>query len=135
MADYAPTKISILGNTVQTVVGVAGEAVVERDVVYLKSDQKYWKAKASGLAEEAQVAGICLTAAAIGGKVLILLPTNEIDLGVTLTVGTEVVLSANAGKLAPRSDLVSTNFITSFGYPDTSAILGYQINITGTTVP
>ncbi len=116
-----------------------GEAVAIGDVVYLSStDSKYYEADAS-TASEAEATHLVLSAAdADGYAVMMKLNTSadlQVDLGATLTVGTTYVVSATAGKIAPESDLTTSDYITHLGVASTTALLDISLNVTGTVKP
>lgn len=116
-----------------------GEAVSVGDVVYLDSaTSKRLKADASASASAAAT-HLCLTAADADGysTMLVLDSTSglQIDLGVTLTVGTTYVVSATAGKIAPEADLASTEHVTHLGVASTTALLDLNLNVSGIAKP
>jgi len=99
-----------------TIAGTAGEALTQWDAVYLKSDGKFWKAKADS-ATTAPAAGVAIAAADADAAVTILVwGFFRDDGGATLTVGGLMYLSgATAGLLTSTA-------------PSTA---GYQVQIIG----
>src|SRR5581483_1775072 len=92
--------------------GTAGATITAGQPVYLDSATNTYKLSlAAGTATEATAAGIAVNGASAGQPVRIQ-TSGDLDLGATLTVGRVYVLSANAGKIAPVTDLASTNRVT-----------------------
>lgn len=96
----------------------AGEAFTAGASVYKNSaDGKWYKAKASGTADQAGATdlGIALaTADAAGARVSVAKAGAVVALG-TGAAGGIYVVSATAGKIAPAADLASTNKATIIG--------------------
>lgn len=135
MANLSITSIK-LNENVKIATIQAGEALAEYDVVYLLTG-KYYKADATSVVK-AVAAYIVLDAADADGWVaaLPLSTTTTITLvGPTLLVTTQYVLSATGGKIAPRSDLVTGNFVTEIFTGATAAIANVDLEVTGIPVP
>jgi len=129
------TDIELGGTTsVATTIQPArfGELVVDGDAVYLKSsDNKYWKTDNSA-EESAQVAGIVVKGASADGWGVIA-TDGEIVLGNILTKTDEYVVSSNAGKIAPKSDLGSGEYYSAIGYGKSTTVLKFDKNVSGLT--
>lgn len=142
MADVVITAANVLKGTGAVTVNtnVAGESVTAGDVVYLKNaDSKWWKAQCDGTTEEsggdpAGGIGVCLNSAGAGQPVVVQ-TGGLITIGGTVVAGTEYVLSAAAGKIAPHADLVSNNKYVRLGYAVTAAILSLDFKVSGVAVP
>jgi hypothetical protein len=144
LADLVQTPASVLDaipavpdheNTPST--SRAGVAILAGNVLYADVTaagvQKL--ATAAGTAAQADVSGIALCNAAVGQPVVISNIKGNINLGATLVVGTEYVLSATPGAICPRADLVSTNKIVVLGNADAANNLKMRIDKTLIAVP
>jgi predicted transcriptional regulator len=137
MADLTITAASVLKSTGEVIdkTQIAGETITPGQAVYLKStDKRVYKAQADGTAEEATVLGIAQTGAAAGQRVYVQ-TGGEIAIGATIVVTTEYVVSATAGGIAPRTDLVTGNRYSRIGYGSVAGKIQMDIKNTGTTVP
>lgn len=132
MADLTitPANVGIQNSSPTIRVVQVGEAVTQGQGIYQKlSDQKYWKALATG-SDTANVYGVALTSGAADDYVIVV-ERGEINLGATLTVGETYVVSANAGGIAPIGDLVSTNYVSILGVATAADNLELSINVSG----
>jgi hypothetical protein len=59
----------------------------------------------------------------LDGPVVVARAGTEVNLGATLAIGTVYAVSANLGGIAPISDLLSTEYITTLGTAKTAANL------------
>lgn len=127
MADLVVVAASVApqGPFYQSVQGTAGAAITAGQSVYLKnSDKKWYPALAAGSVEQSGQygAGIALDSAPGAGQAITVFVSGTIDLGVELTLGQLYVVSANAGGIAPSSDLISGNFVTILGVGQTDKL-------------
>jgi hypothetical protein len=108
MPDLVPVPANVkaaatgLGKTTAN----AGEAIVAGDVVYLETaapNAGKWMLADANVTAKARITGVALAGAAVDQPVVVA-TTGEIDLGVTLAIGTIYVLSGNPGKIAPAAD-------------------------------
>lgn len=134
MADISVTAASVkLKSNVKppTVVQV-GESVTQGQPGYAKASDagKYWRADAD-TAEEALATGVFMTPASANGHAMFAGPGCIIDLGATLVVGQVYVVSANAGGIAPYSDLASGDFVTIVGVPSAAGTIELVMKATG----
>ena len=60
---------------------------------------------------------------------------GELSVGANLTVGEILVLSATAGKICPRADLVTGNLLSIIGAPKSTSLLAFGRLNTGVAVP
>jgi hypothetical protein len=135
MADLAITATAVL-KTASTRVqggGVFGEAVTAGQAVYRKSsDRRWWKARASGTAEEAGSAGlgVALSGGAAGQPASVA-TGGDVIIGATVAVGAIYGVSANAGGIAPSADLAAGQRLSVLGYGKTAAIVTLDVATTG----
>ena len=135
MADLTLTGLKF-GSTINFSSIQAGEALAAYDVVYLLNG-KYYKADAT-TAAKAAAKFIVLDAADADGYVAAFPLSRSVSItivGDTLTVGVQYVVSANAGKIAPRSDLMSNHYITELFTGSASTVGDVSLEATGIQVP
>ena len=135
--DLTVTAANVEGvsASTRTLLGQAGEAVTQGEPVYRKAgDSKYYAADCDLSSEAATVAGICATAAATDGFVIIV-TSGEMDLGATLTIGAQYVASGNAGGIAPQADLATNDYISSLGFAVATDKFIVNIKNSGYQVP
>lgn len=137
MADITITAASVAkaSNTVTVSNYNAGEAITAGQFVYLKAaDSEWYKAQCDGTAEESGYgvkSGVALHTSA-NGQPLVVQTEGTITIGATVVAGTEYVVSATAGGIAPHADLTtSTHRYTRIGYATTTGILQLDISATG----
>lgn len=128
MADITVTAATVAQSTgAQTVNGLAGETITAGQSVYLTAAGVWMKAQCDNTAIEAGSGGnsnfgIALHGS-LSGQPLTVQISGIITIGATVVVGTDYVISATAGGIAPKSDLVSTNKITHLGHGATSGTI------------
>ena len=117
MADVTQTAANVHANgaTTQASRVQFGETVTNGNVVYLKSDTKYWKCDADASEEAATAAGIVISANVADGYGYIQ-TSGPIDVGGTLTAGVAYVASDTAGGIKPSADLGAGDYISHLGY-------------------
>lgn len=114
----------------------AGEALGHLQPVYLAGGKLY-KAEAGDTAAKAAAVYVTLTSAQADEYVVVVgngITPPRIRAGSIFTASVEYVVSATSGRIAPRSDLVTTDYITSLGVAESSSILQLHINATGIQV-
>ena len=119
---------------------VAGEALVRGQVVYLKSDGKWWKADATSLEKAGNGLGsnnirIVLSDCSANQLVLLLEPGQQYTVGAVITLGKLYVISATSGLICLNTDLVTGNYFTPLGYPASTTILNFDPDSTGQLIP
>ena len=122
MADISPVAANVKtasGTTTQNV--QFGEAVAQGQVVYLKSDSKYWLSDNSTTTLAAAV-GLCVSPNATDGWGLIA-TSGDVELGATLALGEVYTVSSTAGAIHPDTALATTEILTIVGYGKTAALL------------
>lgn len=136
MGDLSQTGTSVYPNVTGTSPNFApkiiklGETVVGGMPLYLKtsdSSNLWYKAIASGTAEQAGANGLCIAATAGNTSQWILgLNPGDIHIGASGVVGVIYCVSAaNAGGIAPYGDLASTNYVTQLGQVKATGILSF----------
>jgi hypothetical protein len=110
---------------------VIGETLTTGELVYIKpADKKCWLALCGGNSDQINVAGVTLNGGSAGQQ-LQYQYTGDVTIGATLTIGVEYYLSAAAGKICPRADLVSGNNVIRVGFGKTAAVLTLDIKNMG----
>lgn len=101
--------------------GIAGAAIAAGEIVYKDTTGVYQLADAD-FAAGAKIAavGMAMNSAAAGQPVVV--AKGTITIGTGFTVGMQVNLSANPGKIAPVAD-ISTNFVVALGCIITSSTI------------
>ena len=122
MADYSLTAANIVFSDDATLLGgqVAGVAIDTGEIVYYDADDKKWMlavATAADAAGEDNVGMAACSASADGHPLIVCTFDPSLTLSATwLAVNTfQVVSPANAGGIAPSSDLASNNYLTHLG--------------------
>ena len=138
MADLAIAAGEVALVSGKSLSAVAGEAMtagmpIRRD----STTQKMLKSDASAAAT-ADCDGVTLTTAALDELVIYADPNSDavVNLGATAapTKGTSYGVSATAGKIAPLSDLVATNVVTTLGVADAGNLLKHSVQNSGVVI-
>ena len=112
-----------------------GETVTAGMPVYKKtSDSEYYKADANNTSAEALCAGIALVGGVDNGYGVIV-TSGEMDLGATLTVGAQYLVSDTAGGIYPQADVSTGDFISSLGVTVATGKFIVNIKNTGYQAP
>jgi len=133
MADITVTAASVLAASNATLgIGTAGEALTAGQPVYKDaSDSNKIKAcDANASAAASACVGIALHTSA-NNQPIEYATGGDINLGATLTLGQIYITSANAGGIAPVSDLATNWYTTVLGVATTTANLRLSINAGG----
>lgn len=121
MADITVGTVQPLEGA-QLVVKIAGETLIDGDEVHLKaSDQRMWKADNDTSLETSKVKGMVVYGGATAGNPVCLQVGGHCDLGVTLAEG-PYMLSSNAGKKCPFSDLGVGDFQSQTGFAESPSL-------------
>lgn len=135
MADLSQTPANVKLQSVAAVsVDIAGETLTQGEPIRLEGG-KWYRAEAGDTAAKANCDGMAMTPAAVDGRFVRVLSGADIDVGATLTVGEVYVVSANAGKIAPIGDLVSTDFVTTLGVAVAAGSLRFEPQPSGVAKP
>jgi hypothetical protein len=107
----------ISGPNVKTL--LAGESLVLGDLVYLKSDGKWWKAKADAADTSSGLIGIALESKSAGEAIRVALPGSVVyNSGWSWTIGCILYISAVTGGLITETQpSATTNIIRVVGFP------------------
>lgn len=113
-----------------------GEAVTAGMAVYLKaSDEKYYKADCDAV-DTAAIVGVTITGGeANGWGYIATIRGQEVDIGGTVTVTEEYVVSDTAGLIMPASDLTSGQYYSLVGVGSTSTNIVLGLLATGIQHP
>jgi len=103
----------------------AGEVLAQLDVVYLKSDGKWWKAKADAEATGAGLLGIAMQAASADGKLQILIRGTVRNDTWAWTVGGSLYLSTDAGALTQTAPSGSTDIVRLAGVAYSADVIAF----------
>ena len=134
MADLTITTIQPSSSRSRAVTATAGEAIDAGELIYQDSADSKMKLADASAAATATLVGVALTSAAADGDFLVYQASESVDLGAILTAGTFYYMSANAGKIAPHADLVSTNVVSAIGYATSTSLLTLSIANTGAVI-
>lgn len=139
MATITITKGNVLPSTVGTRnSGIAGEALVAGEFLYLKSDGLWYKADATTLEKSgngsSQNLRMALADAATNQPIVFAEPGSLITIGSVVAKGIWYVLSATAGKMANHGDLTSGQYSVSLGYAPTTTTFFFNPIPTSVTI-
>lgn len=134
MADVSGiTAVRVTSDTVTSKV-TYGATIAAGNTVYLDTtDNEYKLGDANDTATTATVTGIAITPGVDNGYGLIATGGSIYLVGATLAVGQAYVASANAGNIAPESDITSGQYLTHLGYATDANTLQLAIKATGAT--
>lgn len=136
MADISITVASVLNvdGTVQT--GTAGATITAGQPLYLDTADNLYKTAennggntAAGLLKST-AAGISLHAA-LAGQPIAFVGAGTMAIGATIVVGETYVVSANAGRICPLSDIGAGNWVTHLGVARAAGQITVRINVAG----
>lgn len=140
MTDLAPVVassklINPAGNLIGA--GTAGEACEIFDVLRLNGNKYYKSESDTGTQADADCDVIALSRATANGEGIIFgKPGLKIYLGITIAAGvTDYYVSNNAGKIAPFSDLSSTDEQTRVGIIEDSNVFHFTPQAYLTPIP
>lgn len=121
MADIVIIPANVLpSQNVQPTQGVAGETIVQGDVLYLDTATRaYKKAQANGASPANTVAGVAVTGGSLNQPLLLVQKDPNFLVGGTVAPGETIVLSDTPGKMCPDADPVSgsTKIVLGIGLP------------------
>lgn len=118
MADVTPTAANVrigAGSTVNVV--TAGEILTQGQLVYLKSDGKYWKAIITD-ADTSNWSGIVVTPAAADAPVGIVPHGADVYMDHTSAIWTKgftYIVSDTSGKMMDSADVTAGQFVDIVG--------------------
>ena len=121
MADYttAPANINFSASAEFDSGKLAAAALAVGTIVRLDDNNHWAAAEADSLANAGTALGIVAAASAAANQPCIVCTHDpQLQIGIVLTMGTAVVLSAaNAGKMAPAGDISTGEAAVLLGWP------------------
>lgn len=132
MADLTVTAASVLADASATIEnGKFGATFIAGKVVYRDdTTKKYGLADSNGVAATRIVRGISLNGGGDGQPGTIV-RAGPVNIGATLTPGTEYYLSDTPGGICPRADLASGENVVLLGVAASATILNLDIQDPG----
>lgn len=133
MADITVTAASVLASASTGVlaIGTAGASLTAGLPLYKDAtDSNKLKSCISSSAAAANCVGIALHAAA-SGQPIEYITAGDLNPGGTVVVGRIYCVSANAGGIAPQSDLSAGQFVTILGIGTTTSNISLGIKAGG----
>lgn len=131
MADLTGiTAVRPTANT-QTSRVVLGGTLSPGDPVYKDGADSEHKAAVATAQATAVVVGIVMTPGIDAGHSIIAISGSIILVGTTMAIGEPYVVSATAGKIAPETDLATTQFISRLGTAASATQLDLSFQVTG----
>lgn len=130
-----PANTRPVGSGVQAILAQAGEAFDVGDVLYQDATtQKYSKASDTNTTV-AELKGVAITKSTADEDYFYLQTAGKVNLGVTLTVAEEYVISDTGGELMPKGDLTTGDVYSRFGYATSANDLQIDMENTGVSAP
>jgi hypothetical protein len=136
-ADLTITAASVVPgvNAVIDKTRNAGATITAGQAVYLDTNNLWQLANAAGAAALRQAQGIALNSAS-SSQPLAVQTAGQITIGATVVVGKVYVLSgANAGGVAPSTDLVTGWYTNTLGIGISTTVIALQFQYGGVAVP
>lgn len=136
MADLIPVEADVQHQAGATLLnGIAGAAITAGDPVYIDaSDNNEVKVADANLSAAAAAGvGIAVNSAAEGQPVQYQ-TSGDLDLGVTLAIGTIYTVSPDGG-IQPHGDLATGDFTCILGIGKTTALLNMNVFAGGVVIP
>lgn len=132
MADLSSiTAVRPTSGTTSKLVLYGATIAAGQPVYFDTNDSKYKLADANNTSSTATAEGIAITPGVDGGYGLIATKGNIILVGTTAAVGETYVVSANAGGIAPATDLTTGDYVTNLGTASSATQINLDINATG----
>lgn len=132
MADLTITATDLDYDGTPTV-GTAGETIAASDSIYYDSANSVWMQADASADDGGNQVAVALSGGATGQAIIVAKDRDKtLTVGSVLTVGETYVVSANAGKIAPISDLVSTNYVVYIGYATSATEMKLLLRRTAT---
>ena len=130
-----PEDVGIASETTQYRSVVTSGATTQGQPLYkVSASTEHTPAESGDTGAKAKAVCLAITPSA-GAGVCVAAFSGLVVMGATLAVGTEYYLSATAGGIVPRGDLVSGDWITRLGIATTTSILDFQPDATAVQVP
>ena len=135
MANVTITPAAVLKSaTAEVAEGIAGATIVQGDWLYADAAASNTLKLADATSSaKSTVVGMALTAASSGQPVKYL-TVNDVTMD-GLTQAQLYVLSVTAGKMCPRADLSTGNWVTVLGAAKSATVLKVAVSVLGIQVP
>jgi hypothetical protein len=131
MADLVITAASVLNVSGPIRQGTAGTAITAGEALEQDPATGNLLLAKSDTVTDAACVGIALNSAGAGQPINYAPAGSTVNIGAVGTAGQTYVVSANAGQIAPISDLATGNKVTILGVMTTTSLLVLNINATG----
>lgn len=129
--SITPANVVWIGGTAMKN-GTAGGTVAQGEVLYKDtSDSNHLKLADASAAASAVVEGIALNSAEDGQPVAYAPDGAQINVGGSTVAGTNYVLSATAGGIAPEADILQGEYVSTLFVGSGSAVVTISINNSG----
>lgn len=133
MADLAITSVKLPNTQVKPKAVQLGETCSAYDLVYFSSGKYYL---ANCVTDAASKATHILMEGGIVDDIVVAVPlSGSLTLGTTMTVAVQYCVSQTSGKAAPRSDLISNDFVSDLWVASSATVADMQLDPTGIQVP
>lgn len=136
MANLAITNITLTSFNQRASAVQLGETCAMYDVVYKDANNKYSLADCTDPLKA--VAEFILMGGGVLDNFVLAMPLNGsmvITSTPTLVTNTQYVLSATAGKIAPKSDLITGNLLTELFRASSTSGANFRVDATGIAMP
>lgn len=132
MADLSITAASVIpASTATKENGIAGATITAGQVVALDTDTgKYVLADADGSAIIRVPRGIALNGAA-DNQPLAIAKSGDVTFNAALTAGVSYFLSPTPGGIAPRADVLTSDYVSHLGIAKSTTVLALDIQYSG----
>jgi hypothetical protein len=131
MADL--TSITAVRPTADTQISRVkyGATISEGDSLYLDTADSEHKLTDSTAQATAVIAGIAMTPGVDGGYGVMATSGSIILVGTTMAIGQSYAVSTNAAKIAPETDIATTEYVSRIGTAASATQLDLKLDITG----
>jgi hypothetical protein len=133
MADLAISSIDTASLNTQLQSGQLGETIADGDIVYRDNTTGKWQLLDATILGAEDI-GICIVGGVLDGVGLIQ-SDGYVTINAVATDGVQYYVSANPGKLCPRSDLSSGDIITLAALGTQTTTLAIHFHHYGIPVP
>lgn len=108
-----------------------GATISEGDSLYLDTADSEHKLTSSSSQATAVIAGIAMTPGVDGGHGVMATGGSIILVGTTMAIGEPYVASLATGKIAPETDIATTEYVSRIGTAASATQLDLKLDITG----
>ena len=133
MADIVPTQAVVISGQIKTITLGEDITILGSLLRYDNTLNSYMLAFSGGTSAESVVSYLALETGLADAQITVLQPGGIVDLGTVLLAGINYSLSATAGairgagRIAPSSELISTNLSSFVGIPRTTSELLFNV--------